>query len=117
MPVSIVSDKDPKFMTHFWKSFQRVMGTQLMMSTAFHPQTENQPERTIQTLEDILRACVLDLKGSWEEDLALVEFTYNNIYQTSIQMTPYEATIWNALSISGLLDGGGREILYWSKFG
>ena len=67
------------------------MGTQLLMSTAFHPQTDGQSERTIQILEDMLRACVLDLKGSWEEHLPLVEFAYNNSYQTSIQMAPYEA--------------------------
>ena len=62
-----------------------------MMSTAFHPQTDGQSERTIQILEDMLRACVLDLKGSWDEHLPLVEFAYNNSYQASIQMTPYEA--------------------------
>ena len=62
-----------------------------MMNTAFHPQTDGQSERTIQVLEDMLRACVLDFKGSWEEHLPLVEFSYNNSYQTSIQMTPYEA--------------------------
>ena len=61
------------------------------MSTAFHPQTDGQSERTIQILEDMLRACVLDLKGSWEEHLPLVEFAYNNNYQESIQMAPYEA--------------------------
>ena len=62
-----------------------------MMSAAFHPRTNGQSERTIQNLEDMLRACVLDLKGSWEEHLPLVEFTYNNSYQASIQMVPYEA--------------------------
>ena len=67
------------------------MRTQLSMSTAFHPQMDGQSERTIQILEDMLRACVLDLKGSWEEHLPLVEFAYNNSYQVSIQMAPYEA--------------------------
>ena len=62
--VSIVSDRDPRFTTHFWKSFQKAMGTQLTMSIAFHPQTDGQSERTIQILEDMLRACVLDLNGS-----------------------------------------------------
>ena len=61
------------------------------MSTAFHPQTDGQSERTIQVLKDMLRACVLDYKGSWEEHLPLVEFAYNNSYQTSIQMAPFEA--------------------------
>ena len=91
VPVSIVSDRYPRFTAHFWKSFQKAMGTQLMMSTAFHPQADGQSERTIQVLEDMLRACILDFKGSWEEHLPLVEFTYNNSYQARIQMAPYEA--------------------------
>ena len=91
VPVSIVSDKDPRFTAHFWKSFQKAMGTRLTMSTAFLPQIDGQSERTIQVLEDMLRACVLDHKGSWEEHLPLVEFAYNNSYQVSIQMAPYEA--------------------------
>ena len=89
--VSLVSDRDPRFTSQFWKNFQKAMGTQLSMSTAFHPQMDGQSKRTIQILEDMLRACVLDLKGSWDEHLPLVEFTYNNSYQASIQMAPYEA--------------------------
>ena len=88
--VSIISEKDSRFTTHFLKSFQKAMGTQLTMSTTFHPQTDGQSERTIQVLEDMLRACVQDLKGSWEEHLPLVEFAYNNSYQASIQTAPYE---------------------------
>ena len=80
VPVSIVSDRDPRFTTHFWKSFQKAMGTQLTMSMTFHLQTDGQSERTIQVLKDMLQACVLDLKGSWEEHLPLVEFAYNNNY-------------------------------------
>ena len=91
VPVSIVSDRDPRFTAQFWNSFQKAMGTQLSMSTAFHPQTDGQSERTIQILEDMLRACVLDLKGSWDEHLPLIEFAYNNSYHASIQMAPYEA--------------------------
>ena len=60
------------------------------MSITFHRQTDGQSERTIQILEDMLRACVLDLKGSWEEHLPLVELAYNNSCQTSIQTAPYE---------------------------
>ena len=78
--VSIVSDRDPRFTAHFWKCYQKAMGTWLTMSTTFHPQTNGQSERTIQVLEDKLRACVLDHKGSWEEYLPLVEFGYNNSY-------------------------------------
>ena len=65
--VSIVLDWDPQFTAQFYKSFQKAMGTQLSMSTAFHPQTNGQSEQTIQILEDMLQACVLDLNGSWEE--------------------------------------------------
>ena len=61
------------------------------MTTSFHPQTDGQSERTIQVLEHMLRACVLDHKGSWEEHLPLVEFAYNNSYQESIRIAPYEA--------------------------
>ena len=91
VPISIVSDRDPRFTAHFWKSFQKAIGTRLTMSTTFHPQTNGLSERTIQVLEDMLRACVLDHKGSWEGHLPLVEFSYNNNYQASIQMAPYEA--------------------------
>ena len=64
IPVSIVSDRDPRFTAHFWKSFQKAMGTRLTISTAFQPQIDGQSERTIQVLEDMLRECVLDHKGS-----------------------------------------------------
>ena len=64
VPVSIVLDRDPRFTVHFWKSFQKAIGTRLTMSTTFHPQTDGQSERTIQVLEEMLRACVLDHKGS-----------------------------------------------------
>ena len=67
------------------------MGTNLAFSTAFHPQSDGQSERTIQTLEDMLRACVLDFQGSWNKYLPLVEFAYNNSYHSTIDMAPYEA--------------------------
>ena len=70
---------------------QKALGTRLNFSTTFHPQTDGQSERTIQTLEDMLRACVLDLKGSWASHLPLVEFAYNNSYHSSIKAAPYEA--------------------------
>ena len=107
VPVSIVSNRDPRFTAHFLKSFQKAMGTQLTMSTAFHPQTYGQSKRTIQVLEDMLRACVLDHKGSWEEHLPLVEFANNNNYQASIQMAPYEA----------LYGRPYRSPLCWTKVG
>ncbi|XP_073120171.1 uncharacterized protein [Henckelia pumila] len=72
-------------------SLQQALGTHLNLSTAYHPQTDGQLERTIQTLEDMLRAVVLDLSTNWQDSLPLVEFSYNNSYQTSIEMTPFEA--------------------------
>ena len=64
VPIFIVSDRDPKFTSRFWHSLQATLGTSLKFSTAFHPQTDGQSERTIQTLEDMLRGCVMDFKGS-----------------------------------------------------
>src|SRR4051812_1799361 len=91
IPLSIVSDRDPLFTSKFWQTLQSGLGTQLHMSTAYHPQTDGQSERTIQTLEDMLRACVMDWGGSWEDHIRLVEFVYNNSYQASIRMAPFEA--------------------------
>jgi hypothetical protein len=67
------------------------MGTKLIRSSAYHPQTSGQTERVNQILEDLLRACVLSASGSWEDWLPLAEFSYNNSYQASIKMTPFEA--------------------------
>ena len=90
VPVSIVSDRDPRFTSRFWGKFQEQMGTKVKLSTAFHPQTDGQSERTIQTLEDMLRACVIEFGGEWERHLPLAEFSYNNSYHSSIGMPPYE---------------------------
>ncbi|KAA0047298.1 Gag protease polyprotein [Cucumis melo var. makuwa] len=91
VPMSIVSNRDPSFTSKFWPSLQKAMGTGLKFSTSFHPQTDDQSERTIQTLEDMLRACVVQFKGSWDTYLPFMEFAYNNSYQSSIGMTPYKA--------------------------
>ncbi|KAA3464322.1 reverse transcriptase [Gossypium australe] len=91
VPVSIILDRDPQFTSRFWKALHQALGTKLNFSTAFHPQSDGQSERVIQVLEDMLRGCILDFCGSWEEYLPLAEFAYNNSYQVSIQMAPYEA--------------------------
>ncbi|GFS29579.1 hypothetical protein Acr_00g0007290 [Actinidia rufa] len=91
VPVSIVSDRNPRFTAHFWQGLQSMLGTSLLLSTAYHPQIDGQSKRMIQILEDMLRACVLDYRGRWEDHLSLVEFVYNNSYQSSIEMAPYEA--------------------------
>ncbi|KAD5802981.1 hypothetical protein E3N88_14341 [Mikania micrantha] len=91
VPISIISDRDSRFMSRFWQTLQNALGTQINMSTAYHPQTDGQTERTNQTLEDMLRSCVIDFGGSWDIHLPLVEFSYNNSYHTSIQCAPFEA--------------------------
>ena len=89
--ISIISDRDPRFISRFWEKLQEALGTRLNFSTAFHPQTDGQSERVIQILEDMLRSCVIDYEGSWDRRIPLVEFVYNNSLQSSIGMVPYEA--------------------------
>ena len=91
IPLAIITDRGAQFTAKFWKSFQEGLGTQVSLSTTFHPQTDGQAERTIQTLEDMLQACMIDFGGSWDDHLPLIEFAYNNSYHSSIQMAPYEA--------------------------
>ena len=86
-----MSDRDLRFTFRFWVSLHKALGTRLDLSTAHHSRTNGQSERTIQTLEDMLRCYILDLGGNWDDHLPLVEFTYNNSYQESIGMAPYEA--------------------------
>ena len=83
----------------------RSFGKKLNFSTAFHPQTNGQSERLIQILKNMFRRCVLEFEGSWEKYLPLVEFTYNNSFQSSIKMAPYEA----------LYDRKCRTLLYWTE--
>ncbi|GJT99092.1 reverse transcriptase domain-containing protein [Tanacetum coccineum] len=91
VPVSIISDRDGRFTSRCWQTVQKALGTRLDMSTAYHPQMDGQSERTIQTLEDMLRACVIDFGGSWDVHLPLAEFSYNNSYHSSIRCAPFEA--------------------------
>nr|GFA06015.1 putative reverse transcriptase domain-containing protein [Tanacetum cinerariifolium] len=91
VPVLIILDRDGRFASHLWQALQDVLGTKLHMSTAYHPETDGQSERTIQTLEDMLRACVMDFDGSWDTHPPLGEFSYNNSYHTSIKYAPFEA--------------------------
>ncbi|GKE15481.1 putative reverse transcriptase domain-containing protein, partial [Tanacetum coccineum] len=91
VPILIISDHDSRFTSRFWQSMQEALGTRLDMSTAYHPQTDGQSECIIQTLEDMLRVCVLDFGGSWDVHLLLVEFSYNNSYHSSVRFAMFEA--------------------------
>nr|GEV88562.1 putative reverse transcriptase domain-containing protein [Tanacetum cinerariifolium] len=107
VPVSIISDRDGKFTSHFWKSLNKALGTRLDISTAYHPETDGQRERTILTLEDMLRACALDFGKGLDRHLLLVDFSYNNSYHTSIKAAPFEA----------LYGRKYRSPIYWAEVG
>ncbi|GKG40759.1 reverse transcriptase domain-containing protein, partial [Tanacetum coccineum] len=82
-----IPDRDGRFTSNFWRSFQKALGTDISMSTAYHPETDGQSETTIQTLEDMLRACVIDFGKGWVKHLPLAKFSYNNSYHASIKAT------------------------------
>ena len=87
---TIVSYRGTQFTSKFWQ-LHETMGTRLEFCTAFHPQSDGQTERVNQILEDMLRACALDYGSSWEDNLPYAEFSYNNNYQASLKMAPFEA--------------------------
>ena len=90
LPSSIVSDRDPRWTSHFWKTVFTLLGTQLNMSTAFHPQSDGQSERSFRTLQQMLRAFVSPRQDDWAEHLPLLEFAYNNSKQASTGFIPFE---------------------------
>jgi transposase InsO family protein len=91
IPKKIISNKDSRFTYRFWTSLQLALGTQLNLSTTYHPKTDGKTERVNQVMEDILRMYVMDNQTHWEKYLPLVEFAYNNNFHSSIGMPPYEA--------------------------
>ncbi|GJY59003.1 putative reverse transcriptase domain-containing protein [Tanacetum coccineum] len=104
VPILIISDRDSRFTSRFWQSMQEALGTRLDMSTAYHPKTDGQSERTIQTLKDMLRACILNFRGSWDVHPPLVEFSYNNSYHSSVRCAPFEALYETTEKISQIKD-------------
>jgi len=107
VPKKIVSDRGTQFTSHFWQKVHESLGTKLNFSTAYHPQTDGQTERTNQILEGILRACALQYGTSWDKSLSYAEFSYNNNYQKSLQMAPFEA----------LYGRKCRTPLFWNQAG
>nr|GEU38123.1 putative reverse transcriptase domain-containing protein [Tanacetum cinerariifolium] len=107
VPVSFISDRDPTFASRFWRSLQESLGTSVDMSTTYHPQTNGQSEKMIQTLEDMLRACVINFGNGWDKHLPLAEFSYNNSYHDSIKAAPFEA----------LYERKCRSQVCWSEVG
>jgi hypothetical protein len=91
VPKKIILDRGSQFTSGFWKSFHENMDTKLNFNSAYHPQTDRQTERTNQVLEDMLRACALQHGSSWDKSLPYTEFSYNNIDQASLKMSPFKA--------------------------
>jgi hypothetical protein len=87
---TIISDRGSQFVACFWEQLHASLKTHLIHSLAYHPQMDGQTERVNQILEDMLRACVLEHQGSWDQNLPWAEFFYNNSYQESLKMTPFE---------------------------
>ncbi|GKA11845.1 putative reverse transcriptase domain-containing protein [Tanacetum coccineum] len=107
MKAEIATYVNSRFTSHFWQSLQKALGTRLDMSIAYHPQTDGKSERTIQTLEDMLRACVTDFGKDWDRHLPLVEFSYNNSYHKRNKAAPFEA----------LYGRKCRSLIYWAEVG
>ncbi|GJU74628.1 putative reverse transcriptase domain-containing protein [Tanacetum coccineum] len=105
--VLIICDRDGRFASNFWRLLLKALGTSLDMSSAYHPEIDGQSERTIQTLEDMLRACVIDFGNRWVKHLPLLEFSYNNSYHASIKAAPFEA----------LYGQKCRSPIYWAEVG
>jgi transposase InsO family protein len=90
VPKKIVSDRGTQFTSKFWEMLHEILNTQLRFSSAYHPQTNGQTERVNQILDDMLRACALQYRRSWDKSLPYAEFSYNNSYQESLKMAPFE---------------------------
>jgi transposase InsO family protein len=90
VPKTIISDRGSQFVARFWEKLHASLGTRLIHSSAYHPQTDDQTERVNQILEDVLKACVLEHHRSWDQNLPWAKFSYNNSYQESLKMAPFE---------------------------
>jgi transposase InsO family protein len=91
IPKTIISDRGTQFVARFWEQLHECLGTQLIRSSSYHLQTDGQTERINQILEDMLRASILNFDKSWDKCLSLAEFSYNNSYQASLKMAPFDA--------------------------
>jgi hypothetical protein len=91
IPKTIISDRGTQFVAHFWEQLHECLGTKLVRSSSYHPQTDGQTKRINQILEDMLRASILHFDKSWDKCLSLAEFSYNNSYQASLKMAPFDA--------------------------
>jgi transposase InsO family protein len=107
VPKKIVSDRGTQFTSKFWERLHETLDTQLCFSSAYHPQTDGQTKRVNQILEDMLRACALQYERSWDKSLSYAKFSYNNSYQESLKMAPFEMLYGHRC----------RTLLFWSEAG
>ncbi|WVZ64073.1 hypothetical protein U9M48_013643 [Paspalum notatum var. saurae] len=107
VPKRIISDRGSQFTSRFWEQLHDSLDSKLRFSTAYHPQTDGQTERTNQILEDMLRACAIQYGTSWDKSLPYAEFSYNNSYQASLKKSPFEA----------LYSRRCRTPLFWNQTG
>jgi hypothetical protein len=107
VPKKIILDRGSRFTPRFWKSFHENMDAKLNFSSTYHPQADGQTKRTNQVLEDMLRACALQHGSSWDKSPPYVEFSYNNSYQASLKMSPFET----------LYDRKCRLLYFWTRLG
>ncbi|WVZ89076.1 hypothetical protein U9M48_035532, partial [Paspalum notatum var. saurae] len=107
VPKRIISDRGSQFTSRFWEQLHDSLDSKLRFSTAYHPQTDGQTERTYQILEDMLRACAIQYGSSWDKSLPYAEFSYNNSYQASLKKSPFEA----------LYGRRCRTPLFWNQTG
>ena len=91
VPKTIISDRGTQFIAHFWEQLQEALGTKLIQSSAYHPQTDGQTDRVNQILEDMFRECVIHYDKNWDKCLPMAEFLYNKSYRASLKMAPFEA--------------------------
>jgi hypothetical protein len=107
VPKKIVSNRGTWFTSHFWQLLHEALGTHLNFSSAYHPQTDGKTKRTNQILEYMLRACALQDQSRWDQRLPYAEFSYNNSYQASLKMSPFQA----------LYGRSCRTLLQWDQPG
>ena len=111
IPLSIISNRGAQVPSHFWRSFQKGLGTQVKLSTTFHPQMDDPVQLTFQTPKIYVSDCVIAFKASWNDHLSLIEFSYNNSYYSSISMEPLRHSIVEDV---GLRLGGLRLVSLYS---
>jgi hypothetical protein len=116
VPKKVVSDRGMQFTSHFWQKLHGALGTHLNFNSAYHPQTDGQTERTNQILEDMLRAYVLQDQSGWDKRLPYAEFSYNNSYQASLKMSPFQALYGRSCRTPLQWDQPGEKQVFGQTF-